>query len=465
MEKTMTRSLRKPRLVRPALVAACWLAASAAQAVDQSEGWYRIPFANGTEVKIANDHLTHSPKTRIDMVGKEGDTPYKIVAAAPGTVRFVVDKFSENRPDGNPCNNNYVWIEHANGEWTKYSHVKHNSASKTAGIKAGQQVSAGTFLGYQGDVGCAHGAHLHWEVAVPTDSKDPIDDQGFIKGINRIPKVCGAKNALYVKGESYIARDLRHGAKEVAYHGVSADRYQDLFDSVTGCGYHVDWIDGFSKGGDAYFNVVFRPNVAGRSYASFHGMNGDQYQAKFDEWVGQHKFRLTHVDVYNVGDKLRYAAVFESGSGPAYVAYHGIDTATHQQRFNDLTKQGYVPTVLSVASVDGKRHFAGIYVKQSVGAFEAQQAMSGAQYQAEFDSNAKAGRHLSYLNAYVHDGKPQFTAIWVAQPAASVLAKHGLNSDQYHDQWASALGSGWLTQAITGYVDGGQVRYAAFWGK
>lgn len=457
--------IRSLRLLRTTALAACWLAATAAHAVDPSDGWYRIPFANGTEVRIANDHLTHSPKTRIDMVGTEGDTPYKIVAAAPGTVRFVVDKFTENRPDGNPCNNNFVWIEHANGEWTKYSHVQHNSASKTAGIKAGQQVSAGTFLGLQGDVGCAHGAHLHWEVAVPTDPKDPIDDQGFIKGINRIPKVCGAKNALYVKDEHYIARDLRHGAKEVAYHGVSAERYQDLFDSVTGCGYHVDWIDGFAKGGDAYYNVVFRPNVSGKGYASFHGMSGDQYQAKFDEWVGQHKYRLTHVDVYNVGDKLRYAAVFESGSGPDYVAYHGIGTADHQQRFNDLTKKGFVPTVLSVASVDGKRTFAGIYVKQSVGAFEAQQAMSGAQYQAEFDSNNKAGRHLSYLNVYVHEGKPQFTAIWVAQPAASVLARHGLNSDQYHDQWVSALGSGLLTQAITGYVDGGQVRYAAFWGQ
>jgi hypothetical protein len=25
------------------------------------------------------------------------------------------------RPDGNPCNNNFVWIEHPNGEWTKYT--------------------------------------------------------------------------------------------------------------------------------------------------------------------------------------------------------------------------------------------------------------------------------------------------------------------------------------------------------
>lgn len=450
------------QLAAPALLLAL---AIGAQAAEPSQGWYRIPFADKTVVKVTNDHLTHSPPTRIDMVGKEGDTPYKIVAAAPGTVKFVVDKFKENRPDGNPCNNNYVWIEHANGEWTKYSHVAYHSASQTANIKAGDKVQAGTFLGHQGDVGCAHGAHLHWEVAVPTDAKDPIDSAGFIKGSNRIPRVCGAKNGLYVKGDEYVARALHHGAKEVAYHGIPDETYQDLFDSVTGCGYRVDWIDGFAKGGDVYFNVVFRPAESGKGYASFHNMTSDQYQAHFDDWVGKKHYRLTHVDVYSVGDKLRYAAVFESGSGPAYTAYHGLDTAAHQKRFDELTKQGYVPTVLSVASVNGQRHFAGIYQKQAAGAFEAQQALSGAQYQAEFDSNAKAGRHLSYLNAYEHEGKPQFTAIWVSQPPASVLAKHGLNSEQYHDAWASNTSSGWLTQAITGYVDGGQVRYAAFWSK
>jgi len=45
------------------------------------------------------------------------------MAAADGVIRFIVDKFSENRSGQTPCNNNYVWIEHADNEWTKYSHL------------------------------------------------------------------------------------------------------------------------------------------------------------------------------------------------------------------------------------------------------------------------------------------------------------------------------------------------------
>jgi hypothetical protein len=114
---------------------------------------------------------------------------YKIVAARAGTIYKIVDSFSENRPDGDPCNNNYVWIRHGT-EWTKYSHLQKDSVRGTAGLREGDTVAAGRFLGYEDDVGCANGQHLHFEVAVPTDPADPINSQGFIKGTNRVPRMC-----------------------------------------------------------------------------------------------------------------------------------------------------------------------------------------------------------------------------------------------------------------------------------
>ena len=150
-----------------------------------SAGTYRIPYQNGTTVEITGDHLTHDPPTRIDMKGVAGSEPYRLVAAADGVIRFIVDQFGANRPDGNPCNNNYVWIEHDNGEWTKYSHMTKRSVTRDAGLSVGQRVRAGTFLGFEDDIGCAHGEHLHFEVAVPIDPDDPIDDDGFIRGGSR----------------------------------------------------------------------------------------------------------------------------------------------------------------------------------------------------------------------------------------------------------------------------------------
>ena len=48
------------------------------------------------------------------MRGIDGSEPYGIVAAATGRVRIIVDGFT------GPERNNHVWLEHPNGEWTKF---------------------------------------------------------------------------------------------------------------------------------------------------------------------------------------------------------------------------------------------------------------------------------------------------------------------------------------------------------
>jgi murein DD-endopeptidase MepM/ murein hydrolase activator NlpD len=192
-----------------------------ARADTMSSGRYRIPYKSGTLAEVTNDHLTHEPKTRIDMVGKVGDTPYRIVAAADGVIRFIVDRFSENRPGESPCNNNYVWIEHPNGEWTKYSHMTEGSVTGDAGLAVGDRVEAGIFLGYEDDVGCASGTHLHFEVAVPEDPDDPIDAEGFIRGgsaRNRIPRICGIPHQTLVKGITYKAESCESLACPAGMH-------------------------------------------------------------------------------------------------------------------------------------------------------------------------------------------------------------------------------------------------------
>ena len=141
----------KPGKTTAFLIAATFTLGMDAAALDKSKGVYRIPYANGTKVKVTNNHDKHKPKGRIDMHGTSGK-PYKIVAAADGTVRYIVDNQSKqvDSKSGDPCTNNYVWIEHANGEWTKYSHMTKGSSTNKAKLKVGKFVKAGTYLGDEG---------------------------------------------------------------------------------------------------------------------------------------------------------------------------------------------------------------------------------------------------------------------------------------------------------------------------
>lgn len=175
--------------------------AGAAEAGDRmggelaSTGLYRVPYADGTDVKASNPHYGHS--TRMDIDGTGGG-PYDIVAAADGTVRVAVDtNFEVPEPEPQNTTNNAVWIEHDNGEWTKYSHIRFESIPD--GIEPGVFVTAGTKLGVEGDVGYANGEHLHFHVLVPDDP-----DVSHSSGNYLIPRFC-VPGGVFIRGETYEA--------------------------------------------------------------------------------------------------------------------------------------------------------------------------------------------------------------------------------------------------------------------
>lgn len=205
-----------------ALAATLPCSAEAQRAIPLSHGWYRIGYDNGTQVRVSNDHIDHDPPTKIDMVGQPFNAGHVIVAAADGRVRWVDDSNSACcNVDGCSTCNNEVWIEHNNGEWTKYTHFVQNSVI----VAVNQCVSAGDILGLEGDVGhtsgggsnraqvpCTAGGvtqgdltqgakcgiHLHFEVRATSQTS----------GL-RIPLICGIPGNIYVSGQTYTAGDCK----------------------------------------------------------------------------------------------------------------------------------------------------------------------------------------------------------------------------------------------------------------
>ena len=215
---------------------------------------YRIPYANGTIVSANNDHHSHpNAVNRVDLGGGDGST---VVAAASGIIRGISDRHGNSNGFGDglaadlvtpqddnlehSCSdakdmnddpipdstvkglcqhhNNYVWIEHPNGEWTKYTHFATGSVTMAPpfghGWSVGDTILVGQAIGFQSDIGSAGGSHLHFEVAaIPPGSPNPpfTDLGGFVSNSwNVVTVVCfadGDTNAdsLYTEGELYTA--------------------------------------------------------------------------------------------------------------------------------------------------------------------------------------------------------------------------------------------------------------------
>jgi hypothetical protein len=255
-----------------------------------------------------------------------------------------------------------------------------------------------------------------------------------------------------------------HCSCEYVRRGVPTNQYQQVVDEAVESGYRLEWIDGYTDDGKVHFNAIFRTNDPAIAWASHHNMTGTTYQQYFDKYRDQ-GFSLAHIDSYGVGNEVRYAAIWNKSSD-AFTAYHGKTSAEHQESFNSLTSKGWTPKVISVASVQGKLFYTALYTKQAIGNFEARSFLTPSEYQTKFDENTAKGRYLHYLNSYVHEGKPRFTAIWAEQPKVSGFkASHGLTGDKFQSSWEDALSADFSTQALTGYEDAGSVRFAAYWTK
>jgi hypothetical protein len=98
-----------------------------------------------------------------------------VMASAPGTVVYAKGDVTCNSCAGTACPDyrsscasnsgwgNVVILEHADGTWTKYTHLRAGSLR----VVLGQSVCAGFWLGTQGHTGCTAGStcgdHLHFQ--------------------------------------------------------------------------------------------------------------------------------------------------------------------------------------------------------------------------------------------------------------------------------------------------------------
>jgi murein DD-endopeptidase MepM/ murein hydrolase activator NlpD len=104
----------------------------------------------------------------VDIAGPR-DTP--VYAAADGTVVTAACTSAYCDRDGSLSlagYGNLVELDHGDGVTTRYAHLSAYTAT------AGQRVSAGALLGFQGSTGNSTGVHLHFEVRLDGASVDPV---------------------------------------------------------------------------------------------------------------------------------------------------------------------------------------------------------------------------------------------------------------------------------------------------
>jgi hypothetical protein len=405
-------------------------------------------------------------------------------AAADGTVVTVVDGVPSNTVIGQfPASvldgaGNHYFIQHGDVV-VLYAHMQPGSLNPAL-AHVGAMVKAGDQLGLAGNSGNSTNPHTHihaqktnssgplrylefrdmW-VVPPADIHPPdpagpwvqVKDQGVPKDAVCI-WTAASKPAWYPPGWG-----------EIAYFGIPVANYQTLFNEVTSSGYRPVWFSGFVAGGNTMVNVIFRPqdNVG---WSARHGLDANQYQAEFDAQKKAGR-RLLNVNNYIENGNILYAGIWVDTPTPGLQAYHGKSQAEHQALFDQFFKAGLMPINISVVSHNGQLTFAAFYEKVDVGSLIAQQILTPAQYQQQWNDNHAAGRQLAYLVGYNHTDGPRLSAIFQQKVSGTggTVGQHGMTAAQMQASYNANLGAGLLTRVIAGYEQNGQATYGAAWRK
>ncbi len=178
-----------------------------AEAYDRSGGVlvsanvFRMPYQAGTIVSVGQDTWSHQPWWRIDMSAIGGNDflgEWVVVAAADGEVIALVDTYVNDPEDDG---NNYVWLQHPNGEVTKYTHMSPGFGALFV-LPVGTTVLAGDVLGFEDEIGQASGPHVHFGVGVPDDPAHPLLGSELV-GTYVVPQFCSMTGGWMVRGGEY----------------------------------------------------------------------------------------------------------------------------------------------------------------------------------------------------------------------------------------------------------------------
>ncbi len=104
----------------------------------------------------------------IDIAARTG-TP--IIAAADGTVTRIMDQ-------GNKGYGRRIDITHVDSFMTRYAHLSRWI------VRPGQKVKKGQLIGYSGNSGASHGAHLHFETCKLRRGEDRCNDSNVVNPLN-----------------------------------------------------------------------------------------------------------------------------------------------------------------------------------------------------------------------------------------------------------------------------------------
>ncbi len=245
-----------------------------------------------------------------------------------------------------------------------------------------------------------------------------------------------------------------------ARHNMSPADYQTFFNDETKQGLSPVCISGYTAGGNERYAALFEKKN-GPAWVAKHAMSSADYQANVNTLAGQ-GYEVSYISGYEVGGQVKYAAIWEKKS-TTYIARHGQNAAQFQSEFDADTKAGYRLIFVTCYAAGNTAYYASIFEKSPGPVYYAQFGLDANAFQQKFNTYSSQGYRLKMVNGCNISGTDYYTAIWDKTPGPLYYAKHGINGNNYQNNFDNFYYQGYSPAFISGFASSGTERFNGIW--
>ncbi|MEP6712432.1 MAG: serine hydrolase [Ferruginibacter sp.] len=198
-------------------------------------------------------------------------------------------------------------------------------------------------------------------------------------------------------------------------HDMTKESYgQEYNEWVKQKGYRLQQIDSYNDAGKLKFAAIFikKPGQP-QAQPAYHGLSPEEHQTLFDKYTGE-GYVPVNVSVTSVGGKRYYTAFYEKINVGGAVLKSFLSQQEYQDMYDDMDKKRWEQVYINAYHHDGQTRFSVIWYQNS--GFSSQSATRKSSidgYQDKWEDNTSKGFLTRCITGYDEGSKHWFAANWV----------------------------------------------------
>jgi CubicO group peptidase (beta-lactamase class C family) len=252
----------------------------------------------------------------------------------------------------------------------------------------------------------------------------------------------------------------------LSVRNMSVSDHQSFFEAQADKGYIMFDAERMEISGQLRVSSVWQQNTDGRSWVSRSNLSSAQFGEYWDEYT-RAGYRLIDQDAYAIDGKIHWAGIWmQNKENLGWYSYRYQTSQQFSDTFADLSGKGFMMVDVESYVDSSTRYYSSIWVenKAGIGWFEYRD-MTSEQYAAKFDELADAGYRVIDLESYMlGNGAQRYAAIWVQNSSGrGWFAYRDMTARGFGNRWNQLRDAGYRLIDFEVYETSNGPRYAGVW--